>query len=588
MSDGTPGGVPDEVVDPVTGEAAPADLLAALAAYERALAADDLAALDDAFAPGPATLRGDGDGLLVGHRAISTFRGGRGGVAPRRLARVEARRLTQDVWLLVSVSRFAGGGSGLQTQVWARGEDGAWRVTAAHVTGRTRALDSSVWRTVGDPLYQGAWEGPLVGLRVAVKDLFAVKGYRVGAGNPTWLREARRERDHAPAVLDLLRGGASLRGLARTDELAFSIAGANPHHGTPANGALPGALPGGSSSGPATAVATGQADVGLATDTAGSIRVPASYQGLWGLRTTHGLVPRQGLVPLAPSFDTVGWLTRDGATLEAVVRWCLDGAVEDGAGGPGGAAGDGDDGDAGDDEGPAVGLPRRLLVPLEALALAEPDVRSAFEDWLSDVADRHPEVGVDGVSVGDLGAWLEAFRAVQGAEAWRVHGAWATAHPGALGAAVSARLAAGSQVGAEEETAARAALAERRSRLRALLGEDVLLVLPTTPGPAPSRSADAATTEAVRAATLRTTALAGVAGLPALSVPALVVPSPLGPAPVGVCLVGAAGTDLALVRRARLLVAGAATAGPLPPVVPEPAPDAPPTTDRPAPPGGHP
>ena len=76
-----------------------------------------------------------------------------------------------DVWLVVSVSRFAGGGSGLQTQVWARGEDGAWRVTAAHVTGRTRALDTSVWRTVGDPLYQGAWEGPLVGLRVAVKDL---------------------------------------------------------------------------------------------------------------------------------------------------------------------------------------------------------------------------------------------------------------------------------------------------------------------------------------------------------------------------------------------------------------------------------
>ena len=306
-------------------------------------------------------------GLLVGHDAISAFRGARGGVPARTIERVEYRPLGPDAALLVSVSRYLGGGTGLQTQVWER-IDGRWLITAAHVTPRAQALDRSVWRTVGDPLYQGAWEGPLVGLNVAVKDLFAIKGYRIGAGNPTFLDEARAETTTAPAVGDLLRGGASLRGIARTDEFAYSIAGDNVHYGTPPNGAVPGALPGGSSSGPASAVATGQAEVGLATDTAGSVRVPASYQGLWGLRTTHGLVPRQGLLPLAQSFDTVGWLTRDGATLQRVVDWCLsyDGSEST----------ESVYGESGAD------LPWRFLVPEEVLAAVEPDTRAAFDTLL--------------------------------------------------------------------------------------------------------------------------------------------------------------------------------------------------------------
>ncbi|NUU16623.1 DUF3225 domain-containing protein [Cellulomonas humilata] len=488
----------------------PADLQEAFDAYERALATDDVAALDDAFAAGPRTLRGDGDGLLVGHDAISAFRSTRGGIAPRVLDRVESRQLADDCWLIVATSRYEGGGSGLQTQVWQLSE-GRWRITAAHVTGRTRSFDTSVWRTVGDPLYQGAFDGPLLGLRVAVKDVFAVRGYRIGAGNPTWLREAAREREHAPAVLDLLKGGASVRGLARTDELAYSIAGANPHYGTPANGAVPGALPGGSSSGPATAVATGQADVGLASDTAGSVRVPASYQGLWGLRTTHGLVPRQGMLPLAPSFDTVGWLTRTGATLELVAAWCLD-----------------------DDAPP---LPSRLVVPSEVLRLVDPATREAFESWAPGTVEE--------VEVGPLDAWFEAFRVVQAAEAWRAHGAWIDAHPDAVGPGVRERFAIARDVTASDEASARAEVDRLSGVIRAIV-DDAVLVLPTTPGPAPARTDDL---EHVRAATLRMTALAGIGGLPALSVPALRV----GPAPVGVCFVGPRGSDLSLIRLARSL-----------------------------------
>ncbi|WP_454115928.1 AtzH-like domain-containing protein [Microbacterium aurum] len=508
--------------------AIPADLRAAFDAYEAAILANDLDALDAAFAPGAETMRGDGAGLLVGHDTISAFRGVRGAVPPRTIERIEYRPLADDVALLVSVSRFRGGGTGLQTQVWER-LDGRWLITAAHVTPRAQALDRSVWRSVGDPLFQGAWEGPLEGLTVAVKDLFAIKGYRIGAGNPTYLDSARAETTTAPAVADLLRGGASLRGVARTDEFAYSIAGDNAHYGTPPNGALPGALPGGSSSGPATAVATGQADIGLATDTAGSVRVPASYQGLWGLRTTHGLVPRQGLLPLAQSFDTVGWLTRDGATLQRVADWCLSYDGSDSTESVFGESG--------------ADLPWRFVIPAEALDAAEAATRAAFEAFVAASA-----LPVETASIGDLDDYLVPFRTVQGAEAWRNNGDWLRAHPAATGPAVAERFRAAAAVTAADEAAARTALAPLRARLIDLV-TDAVLILPTAPGPAPARTAGGAGIDAVRQATLRLTTPAAAAGLPALSVPLLTVASPLGPAPVGVCLVARAGTDIALVRQ---------------------------------------
>ncbi|MFE1664789.1 AtzH-like domain-containing protein [Microbacterium sp. P02] len=528
----------------VDDPALPDDLRRAFEAYESAIMANDLDALDAAFAPGTGTMRGDGAGLLVGHDAISAFRGVRGGVPPRTITRVEHRPLGADASLIVSVSRYAGGGTGLQTQLWER-SDGRWLITAAHVTPRAQALDRSVWRTVGDPLWQGAWEGPLRGLTVAVKDLFAIRGYRIGAGNPTFLDDARAEKTSAPAITDLLQGGASLRGIARTDEFAYSIAGDNAHYGTPPNGAVPGALPGGSSSGPASAVATGQAEIGLATDTAGSIRVPASYQGLWGLRTTHGLVPRQGLLPLAQSFDTIGWLTRDGETLQRVVDWCL--------------SYDGSDstesvlGESGEE------LPWSFLIPDEILDAVEPDTRAAFEALVGKLQQGTDAPPVASVSLGDLGEWYEPFRTVQGAEAWRNNRDWVREHPGALGPAVAERFRLAATITPAQEAAARTVLTELKKRAQGVVANAVLL-LPTVPGPAPMRTSVGARVDDVRQATLRMTTPAAIGGLPSISAPLLTVPSNLGSAPVGVCLVSRAGTDIALVRLARRLADAVARA----------------------------
>ena len=100
-----------------------------------------------------------------------------------------------------------------------------------------------------------------------------------------------------------------------TDELAFSLEGRNVHYPDLINPICPDRLPGGSSSGSAVAVAAGQTDFALGTDTGGSVRVPANFLGLFGFRPSHGALSLDGVVPFAPSYDTVGWLARDAALL---------------------------------------------------------------------------------------------------------------------------------------------------------------------------------------------------------------------------------------------------------------------------------
>jgi amidase len=378
-------------------------------------------------------------------------------------------------------------------------------------------MNTSVWREHGTPLVAGAAEGPLHGETVAVKDLYEVAGFAVGVGNPTFLAEAPVEVGTAPAVLQLLEAGADIAGIAQTDEFAYSIAGANPHYGPPPNPAVAGGLPGGSSSGPASAVALGEATVGLGTDTAGSIRVPASYQGLWGLRPTHGAVSLEGVWPLAPTFDTAGWLTRDAATLRRVVEVMLGHTTVD----PGG-----------------------FVVDPGLVALAEPAVREAFARAIAGL-------DVEEVDLGDPTAMFETFRVTQAAEAWDSDGGWVTGHPDAVGPGTRDRFEFAASVTAQQEAEARVALATHRERLDAVLGDRVLLV-PSASSPAPSVDATAKVLDAVRGATLRLTAIAGITGRPGLSVPALTVPEP-----VGLCLVGPRGSDLALLDLAALFVSTA-------------------------------
>jgi amidase len=163
-----------------------------------------------------------------------------------------------------------------------------------------------------------ATAGPLAGLSFAVKDLFDVAGHPTSGGQPFVLAMSGIKTATAPTVQRLLDGGARFVGKTITDELAFSMNGQNAHFGSPVNGAAPDRISGGSSSGSAAAVSHGLCDFALGSDTGGSVRAPANHCGLVGLRPTHARVSLQGVLDLAPSFDTCGWFTRDVPTFARV------------------------------------------------------------------------------------------------------------------------------------------------------------------------------------------------------------------------------------------------------------------------------
>jgi Asp-tRNA(Asn)/Glu-tRNA(Gln) amidotransferase A subunit family amidase len=537
----TPPGHPEEarvgsgtVPTSVEGEL-PDGLLEAFDAYERALAAVDQAALAAAFEPTATVMRADAGGLLVGHDAITAFRARRGSGPVRRVVECHVRVVTADVAIVVSVNAPAAGGRGVVTQLWRRDPDAgpggarSWRIASAQVQASPPAIDRRVWRVVGEPLVSGSrGDDPtgtappaLSGETVAVKDLFAVAGHAIGAGVPARLAGAAPESRHAAAVQHLLDAGADLRGIAQTDEFAYSIAGRNSAYGTPPNPAVPGAIPGGSTSGPAAAVALGQVSIALGTDTGGSLRVPASYQGLWGIRTTHGAVDRAGLLPLAPSFDTVGWLTREVDTLRRAARASVSLADQ-------------------------VSVEPSYVVDPRVLASVEPGVRAGFVRALDEATAAGRVERPEEVVLGDVAHLFELFRVLQAFEAWQSDGDWITEHPGELAADVSARFAFGATVSPGQAEEARVALGHERRRLEALLDGRVLL-LPSASSAAPALGATAAEVDAVRSATLGLTCIAGVLGAPAVSAPVLEVPLASGRrAPVGLCLVGPRGADLSL------------------------------------------
>jgi len=492
----------------------PSGLVDAILAYEAALSSQDRGTLAAYFERGAHTVRADDAGVVEGPDVAAPSRSPHLATAKRHVESLVIHRAGPGVAHVMSVTVSTRGARGSASQLWRQGDDGRWRLASTHVTTQPPAIDSSVWRLVGSPLVTGSGEGPLRGQTVAVKDLFAVAGMRRGLGVRAFVLEARLEFETAPAVRALLDAGADVVGIAQTDQFAYSIAGMNPDYGTPPNPAVPGGIPGGSSSGPAAAVALGQATIGLGTDTAGSIRVPASYQGLWGIRPTHGSIPLTGVASLAPSYDAVGYLTRDGETLLGAATVGLAGA-------------------------PFARPGQRVLVP-DAPVTPYADVQSAFREATAALAPN-----ADRVTLPDLKELFDAFRVTQQAEAWRANGAWVAAHPGALAPDVAARFAAASGVTAQREVEAIAARDRLAAQLDRVLGDAVLLI-PAAASAAPLLTASEEELEAARAATLGLTTIAGLTGRPAVAMPLMRVAG----GPVGISLVGPRGSDLAIIRMA--------------------------------------
>jgi amidase len=372
--------------------------------------------------------------------------------------------------------------------------------------------------------------GPLSGLTFAAKDLFDVAGYPTSAGSPHMLAMSGVKTRTAPTVQKLLDSGARLVGKTITDELAFSMSGKNAHFGTPVNGGAPDRIPGGSSSGSAAAVSNGLCDFALGTDTGGSVRAPANHCGLFGIRPTHGRVSLEGCHDLAPSFDTCGYFTRDGATFIRVGEVLL-----------------------GPDSAPLPQSPRVLLAQ-DAFALLHKEVREALAPAL-----RQAEAvlgGPDPIEAAAEGftALYWTMRYIQSREAWTVDGPMIERYHPPLGPGVADRFEFSKAVTDAQVTEAQVIRAAFRKRFSALLADDAVLILPTMPDIAPLLSQSDEALNDYRNNALNLLCLSVLSGLPQVSIP---LASRSG-APLGLSLMGPAGSDMSLVALAQRIADGAA------------------------------
>jgi amidase len=361
----------------------------------------------------------------------------------------------------------------------------------------------------------GSRSGPLSGLTFAVKDVIDVAGVPTTAGNDAWPVSHPLTTRHAPVVQQLLDAGGTLVGKAVSDELAFSINGSNPHHGTPLNPAAPGHLPGGSSSGSASAVASGACDFALGTDSGGSVRVPASYCGVYGLRPTWGTIDLQGIVPLTPSFDTLGWLARSVTVMTTVARQLLPHHDRR--------------------------CPVRRVVPVaEAFALVAPHVA---ESLLAALGGRFGSAAVAPRRLGlDLREWAQVRGVIQSYETWAAHGAWVRRHLDTLGPGVRGRLESSAETTRVEYEEAKRWRRDARRRLESVVGAEEVLCLPSAAGTPPALGAPTEDVREQRERTFALTSVAGMWGSPQLSVPACTVRR----LPIGLGLLGRPGDDLRL------------------------------------------
>ena len=367
-----------------------------------------------------------------------------------------------------------------------------------------------------DVALPGAPDGPLRGLTFAVKDVFDIAGHRTGNGNPVWLETHPPAARTASAVERLLAAGARMVGKTHTDELAYSLNGENVHYGTPINPRAPDRIPGGSSSGSAVAVAGGLVDFALGSDCGGSVRLPASYCGIDCIRTTHGLVPADGVVDLAKSFDTVGWFARDAAMMLRVGEVLLPPARQF--------------------------VPKRLLVAEDAFAFAGAEVAAALAGAVAKLKAALPDHRAIKVYTGEPSAWSGIFRILQGNEIRARHSAWIDAHHPNFGPGIAERFAWTRTITPADVERMRPQREAVAAHMDAFLSEDALLCLPTAPGIAPKLKTPAPELEVFRTRAFGLLSIAGLARLPQMSLPLGI----LHDCPLGISLLARRGRDLGL------------------------------------------
>ncbi|MGE4371865.1 MAG: amidase family protein [Xanthobacter sp.] len=350
--------------------------------------------------------------------------------------------------------------------------------------------------------------GPLDGLTFTVKDNIDIAGHRTSYGSPAWQKTNPAPVYHALCVDQLLAAGAHCVGKAVADEFTYSLDGESAFFGTPRNARAPDRIPGGSSSGSAASVANGIADFSIGTDSGGSVRVPASLCGIWGMRPSLHRISEAGVLPFMPGVSTVGILATGFAVLDAVARILLRSGSK-----------------------PVPPLSRLLLL-MDAVEIADPAVQEQVRRILDNIAQRSG-LAIEPVRFAQLigedrpltDCNLKALRDLQTAEFQSTLGNWIETEQPELGPVFSVVY---ENVRQFDRIAALTNMAQCErffEQINAALPVGTLICFPTTPVIAP-RKGSLNTQEAAMDfynRTMAITAFSGVARLPEISAPLMTV-----------------------------------------------------------------
>ena len=377
-----------------------------------------------------------------------------------------------------------------------------------------------------DAYLAGKPSGPLSGLTFAAKDIFDVAGHVTGGGNPDWKATHPPAERNAWIVETLVNAGATMVGKTHTDELTRGILGENAHYGTPINTKAPDRVPGGSSSGSASAVAGRLVDFALGSDTGGSVRIPASFCGLYGLRPTHGRIPLEGILMQALSYDTIGWFTRDAVTYAKVAAAVFQTEIPD-------------------------FTPSRLVIAQDAFDEADEEVSAVLLPIAEKIGELAGSSTTMRLSPNGLTEWAVQQNVLQSEEAWNSVKDWIDQVNPRFSFWVSERY--NLAIGLTDAQLKEAAVLREtvRARMDEVFAGGGFVCLPTAVVPAPLRGLPASAKKDVQGRLSRLTCIAGTTGRPQLSMPL----GEVNGLPVGLSIMGERGSDEALIGFARKIEA---------------------------------
>ena len=334
--------------------------------------------------------------------------------------------------------------------------------------------------------------GPLSDLTFVVKDMCEIKGFKSSCGNPDFYEKCLPADDFAPFLKDILNKGATLKGITICDEFFYSLIGENGHYGTPANLNAPGCVPGGSSSGSAAALTTDLYDFSIGSDTGGSVRVPASFCGLLGIRPTHNRINTKGVYPMAPTFDTIGWFAKDINTFKKIGFNILN------------------------QQDKSKSSFKDFVIAEDILELANPNIIHLFNNYIN---NSFPEIKKIRLSKQTKDVIADNFRILQGGEIVENVIPWILKNKPKISPEINNRIEMAIKITKDEINQAVKFRENLKKEIELTLPEGLIALFPTTPFSSPKCGQSDEQLSSYRKKLMEFTSIAGMTSRPQISIP---------------------------------------------------------------------